>query len=337
MIKVLATKYTRKQWGALILLGVIAVISYLATGRNEMLRIVALVAACKDMEPKPLLKTIFWITAIGCAIIVLLSLVGVAGVISVTDEFRVGKIETRYCFGMGHPNSFHGMIWVLITLGCYIYRQKLRMWHYVILFIANILIYLFTLSRTATLLTMMVIIAYVVLNVWKRLAEYKWYYILCTIGVVVCVLVTMFLTEYWADYDFIRVIDEKLSLRVTVVNVVENAKPSDWTLFGLQENDYFFDMGISRLFYWYGVIPAILYLLMNFHLLHIAYKNRNSFLSTIVLVSTVYTLVEAHLISDYLLRNYLFVMYGLSLTIPSEEKALKSEFYFWDIRLIKRG
>ncbi len=338
VIKACFNKYTVKQWIGLAMLGGIAVVSYRVTGRNEMLRVVALVAACKDMEPKRLLKTIFWGTLAGCVSLVILSLTGIAGAVAITSEFRVGTIETRYCFGMGHPNAFHCMVWALISLGCYIYRNRLKIYHYILLFAGNIVVYLFTDSRTAVLVTALVIVCFVILHLWKGIANNRWYYILCAVTVIACVVVTIVLCEAWESSDLVRALDQKLSLRIQVVNLDDkNAMPSEWTLFGLKENIRYFDMGLVRLFYWFGIVPGIIYILVSLHLLYTAYKEKNSFLAIVVTTFMIYTVIEAHLISDYLLRNYLFILYGLALTVSEEEKPDKKEYYWWDIRYIRRG
>ena len=44
--KVLLTRYSLKEWIAMLLFGVFGLISYKATGRNEVLRMVVFVAAC---------------------------------------------------------------------------------------------------------------------------------------------------------------------------------------------------------------------------------------------------------------------------------------------------
>ena len=54
--KVLCTRYSLKEWAALVLFGFLGLVSYKATGRNEILRIVAFVAACKGADMKKLLK-----------------------------------------------------------------------------------------------------------------------------------------------------------------------------------------------------------------------------------------------------------------------------------------
>lgn len=336
VIKACFNKYTPKQWIGFWGAGVIAVISYKVTGRNEMLRIIALIAACKDMEPQRLLKTVFWTTLAGCIVLVVLSLTGVMGTVAITSEFRVDVVQTRYCFGMGHPNAFHCMVWALMTLGCYIYKDKLKLWHYLVLFAGNIIVFIFTDSRTAVLVTALVIILFAIAYRFRTLADSKWVYIGGIIMIIASVFGTIILCESLEYSALVQKINEKLSLRILAVEIAENAMPTEWVAFGLPENTGYFDMGIARLFYWYGWIPALSYVVMNIHLVIVAYKKKDAALAILVTTFMIYTVIEAHLISDYMLRNYLFVLYGLALTVSHEEKDRNPEYYLWDIRYLKK-
>lgn len=336
-VKAFFNKYTLKEWAGFVVAGVVAIISYRVTGRNEMLRVLVLIAACKDMEPKRLLKTIFWTTLSGCIVLMVLSLTGVMGTVAITAEFRVGKVETRYCFGLQHPNGFHCMVWALVTLGCYIYKEKVKLFHYVLLFAGNIVVYMFTLSRTAVIVTTFVIVLYAVVYCCKRISNWRLFYIGCACMIIASLIITIILSETVYTVPLVGKLNEKLSLRIFGITWTENAMPGDWTLFGLASNTKYFDMGVARLFYWYGWIPALIYLTMNIHLICIAYKKRDVYLAILVATFMIYTVIEAHLISDYLLRNYIYVLYGLALTVSDEEKETKKQYYLWDIVNSKRG
>lgn len=52
---------------------ILGTISYQVTGRNDLLRIVLFLAACKGEDMIRCLKMVFWITLIGCTGIILLS------------------------------------------------------------------------------------------------------------------------------------------------------------------------------------------------------------------------------------------------------------------------
>jgi len=67
------------------------------------------------------------------------------------------------------------------------------------------------------------------------------------------------------------------------------------------------------MFYWFGMIPAGIYYIVQCRLVWCGYKKRDYMLLVIVVVITIYSIFEAHFISDYLGRNYIFFLMGMYL------------------------
>ena len=84
----------------------------------------------------------------------------------------------------------------------------------------------------------------------------------------------------------------------------------NWRLFSRPENIKYFDMGYVRLFYWYGIIPGALYVLLYAMLMWQCYKKKNYMGFMMVLSFALYTMLEAHFISVYLGRNYALFLLG---------------------------
>ena len=85
-----------------------------------------------------------------------------------------------------------------------------------------------------------------------------------------------------------------------------------WSLFGEPGNGaYYFDLGWIRLFYWYGVIPALTAVIVLFLFLAYFYKKRR--LGEMVLISSfaLFTVIEAHAVSVYMARNYVLFVIGM--------------------------
>ena len=70
-------------------------------------------------------------------------------------------------------------------------------------------------------------------------------------------------------------------------------------------------MGWVRLFYWYGVMPAFLAIIVLTAFL--VYFARQKKYDEVVFVSmlALYTIVEAHIVSVYIGRNYLLFLVGM--------------------------
>ena len=48
-----------------------------------------------------------------------------------------------------------------------------------------------------------------------------------------------------------------------------------WSLFSQSMNDHYFDMGLVRVFYWYGIVPGIVFVASNIWLIWRFYKNKD--------------------------------------------------------------
>jgi uncharacterized membrane protein YwaF len=74
--------------------------------------------------------------------------------------------------------------------------------------------------------------------------------------------------------------------------------------------EHYFDMGWVKLFYRYGVIPGALYVLACLLLLWQFYRRKDACGLVVFVIFAIYTVVEAHLVSPYIGRNYLLMMMG---------------------------
>ena len=322
-LSLITTKRTLKEWICLILFGAVGVISYKATGRNEIVRWIVFIWACQGKDMKKVLKCTFWYTAIGCGIIFLLSVLGIYGTVAHTAIYRaseawaVGVEETRYCFGMGHPNAFHCMVLVLTWLGIYCYGEKIKWYGYVLLSALHILLYLFTVSRTGLLMSVGSLGIFIVVKYWKKLSSYRWPYVAGILTVAGLVGFSVFMAKYSVHHPLLKQMDGVLSGRIT--NLYYNSTNHEgmlntWYLWSAPENVEFFDLGIIRMFYWYGIIPGILYYLAQCRLIWCGYKKKDILLPAMVVVITIYSVFEAHFISDYMGRNYILFFFGMYLS-----------------------
>lgn len=100
-------------------------------------------------------------------------------------------------------------------------------------------------------------------------------------------------------------------IRILVENEGFEGTTGTWSLFSRPENNYFFDMGWIRLFYWFGIIPGVIFLAAVFILMIYCYKKQDYMAAVMVVSVSVYSVIEAHVFSDYLARNYVFFLLGM--------------------------
>lgn len=339
-IKIALTKYSGKEWLCILLFGAVMSLSYLVNERDETVRVAAFVAACRGMDIKKVMKAVFWVTLAGCVALVFLSVTGIYGTVSLTADFGRGGageqlFETRYVLGMGHPNALHCMFWMAAVLAVYSYADALKWHHFVVLLSVNFALFLLTDSKTGVIVWLLFIGMTVIMRYSKKCRESKGVYILGALIVLGCIVFAVFGShvgnmELTPD-SLMYKLDKVLNGRYQSCYAVEAARLENWKLFAAPGNTAYFDAGFVRLFYWYGILPGMIYAGMNFYLLYQGYRERDYVMLAMVVAFAVYNLVEAHFISVYLLRNYLLVLAGHYWYQPFAGKHAH-ERYFWQIK-----
>ena len=352
-LKIILTDYTWREWCAIVLSEAVAFASYRITGANDLIRLVTFVVACKNIPLKQMLKYTFYVTLTGCAVIVVLSVTGIYGAISSTEAFghagrevvdaaRYGRAEavpeTRYTLGMGHPNALSCMFFMLTALGVYVWFERMKWYSYLFVLLLNFGVYALTDSKTGLLIASLFLASACVLTYCKILRERIFIYVcgllvfaLCigfSVDAAACAQRVRYLQ--WCDYfwgyhednkhiEILSRIDEFLTGRIISLTDSErnDGMIETWSAFSCPENmDYYFDMGWVKLFYRYGVVPGILYIIVCLVFLRKLYKQRDACGLLVFATLAVYTVIEAHLVSVYLGRNFLLMMMGYYLTSP---------------------
>lgn len=341
-LKLLLTEYSRREWMLIVFMEFIAFISYRITGKNDVIRIVTFVFACKGIPLKQMLRYTFYVTLLGCVAIVFLSVTGIYGDMRLTTDygrgydmlFQKGYVETRYTLGMGHPNALAAMFLVLLAMGIYVFSERMKWYVYLFLMLLNVGVYKLTDSKTSMAITTCLLLASFIMSYSKPLREKKIAYICGLLVFVLCVGFSVDAAagapkvrnaEYRETYlssqghranahiVVLMRIDQKINGRILALTDSEdnNGAIESWKLFSSPNNmEYYFDMGWVKLFYRYGIIPGILYCIASLALLWKFYKEKDAFGLVIFTVMTIYTVVEAHLFSVYIGRNFMLMMMG---------------------------
>lgn len=334
-IKIALTKYSKGEWLAILLTGAILFVSYLVNERDEAVRVVAFVAACKGMDVRKVMKAVFWTTLAGCVALMALSVTGIYGAVSVTADYGRGGMETRYTLGMGHPNALHCMLWLVVVLAVYCNADRMKWYHYAAFFAMDVVLYTFTKSMTGVIVWALFLAAAFAMRYSKTCRENRAAYLFGAAVVLGCIVFSMMGSHIENTYEtpdsLMHKFDKLLNGRYQSCYAVEAARLENWKLFASPENTEYFDAGFVRLFYWYGIIPGMLYIGMNFYLLYQGYKKKDAVMLVMIVSFSIYNLMEAHFISEYLLRNYLLVLMGHYWYQPFEGK-YRFEGYFWQVR-----
>lgn len=326
LLKACLTKYSFKEYLLAAFFLLVGAASYFITGRNEIVRIVVFLMACKDADMIKCLKFVFWMTLTGCLVIMALAVLGIFGTLSMTMDYGRGSIETRYVLGIGHPNALQCMVCVLTMLGLYLYHDKCKWYSYLIVLGINVVFFLLTDSKTGLL----VAVCSVFLNALIpkiRNSKLVSFFLAGNIGIyagsifisimaakdAMCLWRHFTQGEYSSRIKFYVFLDKLLTGRIHALIETKNHEGvmETWSLFSSPDKNYYFDMGWVRLFYWYGIIPATLAVVaLTVFVIYFTKKKKLVELAFISMFA-LYTVVEAHFISVYIARNYLLFIIGM--------------------------
>lgn len=339
-LKLLGTAYTWKEWCLIVFMELIALVSYKVTGKNDIIRIVTFVAACKGIPLKQMIRYAFYVTLAGCVIIVLLAVTGIYGDMSLTADYGrkwdvtygQSTFETRYTLGMGHPNALSCMFLMLLAMGIYIYSERLKWYGYLFLMLINIGIYGLTDSKTSMLIATLMLLASFVMTYCKFFREKIFAYLCGFLALALCIGFSVDaaagasrVRETWLYYTYVGQVpadrherfllqaDRFMNGRIKSLTDSERQDGTieTWSAFSGPGNmEHYFDMGWVKLFYRYGIVPGVLYCIACAALLWQFYRKRDAFGLVVFAVLAVYSVMEAHLFSVYIGRNFLLMMMG---------------------------
>lgn len=277
LLKVLLTRYSKKEFLILAPVTVLAFYNYTVSGNIYCVYTILVIAAMKETDYQILFKTLFYSTLSAVIFVGILSFFGIGSPTQLTQDFGRGMVETRYCFGLYHPNIWHQAVGRCIIFGCTGYYKRLNIAHLLLLLVFNYFIYTLSVSRTGLL----AVSAFLILLVfYKYLGRF-----MHTLFARICMIAGM--TGIYGLYGYytFRLTGEyhlnaelfnwKIAtgrLRQAVdflsthpVRLFSSRFPDDGTLF---------DCGFFRLFYECGYLWAGLFFLAFFALAVFALKNR---------------------------------------------------------------
>ncbi len=344
LLKLLLTDYSKKEWHWIVGLELLAFFSYWVTGANELIRIVTFVAACKNIPLKQMMRYAFYVTLAGCAVIVLLSVTGIYGDISLTQAYGRESAETtiyigvepaketRYTLGMGHPNALSCMFLMLLVMAVYVYFERMKWYLYLFLMLLNVGVYALSGSKTSMLITTAFLAGACALTYCRFLREDRFGYLCGLLVFAACIAFSVDAAVcaqrvrdvQWNEFYYgeplddrhivtLAKIDRRISGRIISLTDTEanDGMIQTWSLFSRPENmEHYFDMGWVKVFYRYGIVPGIVYLLAHLALLWRIYRRKDACGLAVFTVLAVYTVVEAHPVSFYIGRNFLLMMMG---------------------------
>lgn len=274
--KVLMTRYTKKEVIILTPIALLALYNYHIAGNIFGVYTILIIAASKNINYSTLFKTLFYSTLSTVILIGILSFFKIGSPICLTEDFGRQIIETRYCFGLYHPNIWHQAIGRCIIFGCIGYYKQLNLIHLLILFIYNYFIYKLSVSRTGLIAISIVLILMIFYKYLSRFMHTLFVKVCAVLGMLgVYTLYIYFTSELIGEYNLYADIFNWRIATGRLQQAVDFLSENPIRLFASRfpDNGTLFDCGFFRVFYEAGYLWAGIFFIIFFTLVIVALKN----------------------------------------------------------------
>ena len=316
LVKCICTRYSPKEWVFIILTAAFCILAYSVNIRDEIIRAMVFVIAMKDIDVKRALKFNYILTMAGMILLAILALLGVMG--EIVSPFGYGEKADMFMLslGLGSSNTLGIQIWLFVALGIYLYHQRMSYLDYVLVGFGGVAVYLLTHCRMAVLMIFFSMFCGLVFKRFPNLASKLSVYVTGIIITLSCLLFSVYaaaVSTWWdRQTDFQKKLNILTTGRIMSIYPFENGGGvlSNWKMFSDPGFDGFFDMGIVRLFWWYGVLPGLLAFAAVIILYIWQYKHKDHAGFVLTLSVIIFSVLEAHFISAFISRAYVLFLIG---------------------------
>lgn len=308
-VKILMTYYSKTEWLAMVILGGLGILSYIGTRDEYIVSVIVMVFAAKGIDIRRVCKWIFLVALVFTIGTAILSLCGIGGMpVDIRDYGRGGE-EARWCLGFGHANNLHGTVWYLTALLTFIYFDKMDLRHYLVLTLGNVILYYFTISKGGLIAVQLVIVAALLLRYIKPLMSQAWIYWCGVAGIAGVFLISMVsVIVEWTKSPILLLLDRLFTGRINLA--YQHAHISMWKVISSAgEFGDTVDNGWVTMFFRYGYVFGILFVLFHLYLVYRAWKEKNGMLLVLIITCVFYTFMEASYTvnNSYLLSNLCYI------------------------------
>lgn len=213
---------------------------------------------------------------------------------------------TRFCFGFVHPNLFSIMLANLLLMWVWINYEYIKLGHFIILIVLEVVLYTF--SKTRTAFYIMIILILLIALLYKKNNSRLFSYIsglsFPAVGVFWCVLFSTYRGSGFYNF-FDTILSGRLRLAAYAYNTVGYTwfgsdvlpilKKVEWDpVYYL--NDYTFDSLYSELFMNIGIVTFVLLCVLFF----VLSMKRNNKINIFILAFSLYSITEVHTLNGYI-------------------------------------
>lgn len=320
-LKVVSNQYSAREYAVFAFILVLGIANYISGGINAILKAGIFLYALKGEDYKKIVRYLM-----GCLITVSIVMYiraltfGDTGLMYMQDvRINRGFDGLRYTFGYSNSNRFMGTVFTIVMMILYILQPEIRKALIVsgICMLIVIVLYYFTDTRTVPALTLFVLVLYnfaIGINKkWINRIITGIFEISSSIEVLLSVLASCHVNNF-----LMSKIDTAISGRFKQLGDVQFTQnyplvyAENWHFLSSYDNQAGCDLGFAFIFYYYGVIAAIVLICFIVYTAVMIYRQKEYYKFTILTGLCTYTFMEIYFFSNYISKNFLLIFCALT-------------------------
>lgn len=331
--KIVLTRYERREWILLFVLAGMGIASFFAVRNYFFFLLVLLLFGAKDISFRKALAIYLIFVSALTLFVGVAAFAGWFGELSQTMDFRAkGIVETRYCMGYTHPNTYHIILLQLLLAAIWFFWKRIKWFHMLLALLLNTVIYFATDSRTNLLLGTGFLLLLLAGKLIKGIQKQKWVYGMgfCVFaGAQILSLLTVLkgtgigllnrVNEFWSGRIFWGNIWANNYLYYANGRVSSMSPREQFSLFSGENSQIAIDMGFIRLYYNYGAVIFTAVMVFLLAKLLQNFRKRDWAELIILMAGMVFMLGESFSSGEFFTRNVLF-LFLLSLWSSTQDE-----------------
>lgn len=303
-LKIIITKYTKREMILSFFILAFSIISSYKTSDMRTVWFALFLVGAKNVNFDKIVKATFYTMLSCCTIFIIFSLFGIVSITSVSSVKGI-----RYSFGLGHPNMASAYYSIIISLFCYLRKDKIKIWNLLTFWGLGIGVYLLTKSMTGLVICSFYVILMLLFKSGVLKIKFIKYLIFITL-----VLVIAFFTIAPITYNSnLSKINEMLTGRISQSNYYINKYGVN--LWGnnvfkdlnSKTTDNILDDGYIRILMVNGLVSYIFVLYGYIKILNATLRIENYNLFNLICFFILYLCVEN--VATYIFMNVTFLLF----------------------------
>lgn len=304
IVKLLLTTYSKRSFTTIAVLNIIGLLVWLFSGSTTVLLTTIAISSMENINFESVCRYSFWILA---PLFFIRTTLAIVGILDIQERYFYNAnsdIRIRYGLGYVHPNTAHFMLFIVFVLCVFTYKNRIKLYHFILMEIYNVFIYSYTNSRTGVIIiTLFIILNILQLYKYPKIILYGILKNIANKAFIFTSIASIVIAQLFWRIDLLRSWGTFSSRFSTAFSVMEN---NSITLFGVPGITT--DFGMINFLYSDGLIFFILFVVGYYFLLK-RYNRQNDILFMIACCCyAIYCLAESY--ADSILMNITLLMFG---------------------------